>query len=68
MSNAWAHLASVKYFTAQGFAYREHGRDGSQPAVHLPVISKGFSLTARDFIFNCLTQCLSDDWEHLAAD
>lgn len=66
MSNAWTCLASVKYFTAQGFAYREHGR--LQTAVSLPVISKGFSLTARDFIFNCLTQCSSDDWDHLAAD
>jgi hypothetical protein len=35
MSNAWARLASVKYFTAQGFAYREHSRDGSQPFIFL---------------------------------
>lgn len=39
-----------------------------QTAFHLPVISRGFFLTARDFIFNCLTQYSSDDWDHLAAD
>lgn len=35
MSNAWTHLASVKYFTAQGFAYREHGSNCRQPFIFL---------------------------------
>lgn len=67
MSNSWACLASVNYFTAEGLAYRDAWKR-QQTAVHLPVVSKGFSLTARDFIFNCLTQCSSEDWDHLAAD
>lgn len=65
MSNPCVCLASLKYCTAKALL-REPRRDRRQHLVSLQ--SRGSSRTARGFIFNCLTQCSSDDWDHLAAD